>query len=407
MFAVEVRDHIMIAHSFRGAVFGPAQALHGATFVIDAAFIAETLDDNGIVIDIGRAHDALKAVVATLNYRNLDEVPEFKGRNTTTEFLTRHIFDQLAKGARAGEFGRDGRELKSIRDYAFRVACRARLVRGRFVVKRFAFAVPGDLATPTGGYAYDRRMIAELGDLGWQVDLLDLGEGFPWPSDATRAAALTQLLSIPAGRTIVVDGLALGALPEAASQLAGRNPLLALVHHPLALEAGLSDEQADTLRSSERAALSTVRGVVVTSASTARLVAADYGVPAASITIAKPGSDPAPPAQGSRDGVVRLLSVGAVVPRKGFDVLIAALATLGDLPWQLTIAGDRTRDPMPRQSLMPISSVTAWKIGLPCSVRYRRNISRRSMQKPTCSRLPLTSKAMAWPTPRLLRMACP
>jgi 6-pyruvoyl-tetrahydropterin synthase len=115
VFTVEVRDHIMIAHSFRGAVFGPAQALHGATFVIDAAFIAETLDDNGIVIDIGRAHDALKAVAATLNYRNLDEVPEFKGSNTTTEFLTRHIFERLAKDARAGAFGRDGRELKAIR----------------------------------------------------------------------------------------------------------------------------------------------------------------------------------------------------------------------------------------------------------------------------------------------------
>ena len=115
MFAVEVRDHIMIAHSFRGAVFGPAQALHGATFVIDAAFIAETLDGNGIVIDIGRAHDALKAVLAALNYRNLDEVPQFKGSNTTTEFLTRHIFDSLAADARASKFGRDGRELKAIR----------------------------------------------------------------------------------------------------------------------------------------------------------------------------------------------------------------------------------------------------------------------------------------------------
>ena len=212
------------------------------------------------------------------------------------------------------------------------------------MVKRFVFAVPGDLATPTGGYAYDRRMIAELGDLGWQVDLLGLGDGFPWPSEATRMAALTKLLAIPAGRAIVVDGLALGVLPEAAAQLAGRNPLLALVHHPLALEAGLSAEQADALRSSERAALSAVQGVIVTSAATARLVAAEYGVPAERITIAKPGSDPAPLAAGSRDGVVRLLSVGAVVPRKGFDVLIAALATLGDLPWQLTIAGDRTRD---------------------------------------------------------------
>jgi glycosyltransferase involved in cell wall biosynthesis len=133
-------------------------------------------------------------------------------------------------------------------------------------------------------------------------------------------------------------------LPEAATQLAGRNPLLALVHHPLALEAGLSENQAVALRSSERAALSAVQGVVVTSPATARLVAADYGVPAESITIAKPGSDPAPLSPGSRDDVVRLLSVGAVVPRKGFGVLIAALAGLGDLPWQLTIAGDRTRD---------------------------------------------------------------
>ncbi len=115
MFAVEVRDHIMIAHSFRGAVFGPAQALHGATFVVDAVFLADTLDENGIVIDIGRAHEAVKAALAPLNYRNLDEVPELQGANTTTEFLTKYIFDRLAKAARAGALGRDGRELKAIR----------------------------------------------------------------------------------------------------------------------------------------------------------------------------------------------------------------------------------------------------------------------------------------------------
>jgi len=115
LFTVEVRDHIMIAHSFRGAVFGPAQALHGATFVVDAAFIAEALDANGIVIDIGRAHDALRAVLAPLNYRNLDELPGFKGINTTTEFLSKYVFDELAKPARAGELGRAGRELKAIR----------------------------------------------------------------------------------------------------------------------------------------------------------------------------------------------------------------------------------------------------------------------------------------------------
>src|SRR3954466_7013362 len=105
----------MIAHSFKGAVFGPAQRMHGATFVVDAAFIAESLDDNGIVIDIGRAHDALKAILAPLNYRNLDDLPEFKGANTTTEFMTKYIYDRLAEAARGGDLGRDGRELKAIR----------------------------------------------------------------------------------------------------------------------------------------------------------------------------------------------------------------------------------------------------------------------------------------------------
>src|SRR5271166_1065805 len=105
----------MVALSFRGEVFGPAQRLHGATFVIDAAFMAEQLDANGIVVDIGRAHDELKAVLAPLDYRNLDEAPEFAGINTTTEFLARFVFDRLAAAARAGELGRDGRELAAIR----------------------------------------------------------------------------------------------------------------------------------------------------------------------------------------------------------------------------------------------------------------------------------------------------
>jgi 6-pyruvoyl-tetrahydropterin synthase len=105
----------MIAHSFRGEVFGPAQQLHGATFVVRAAFLSEHLDDNGIVIDIGRAHEALKAVLAPLNFRNLDDLPQFKGINTTTEFLTRHVFEQLAASARTGALGRDGRALKAIR----------------------------------------------------------------------------------------------------------------------------------------------------------------------------------------------------------------------------------------------------------------------------------------------------
>jgi 6-pyruvoyl-tetrahydropterin synthase len=115
VFAVEVTEQIMIAHSFRGEVFGPAQGLHGATFVVRAAFFSEQLDDNGIVVDIGRAHEALKAVLGPLNYQNLDALPQFSGINTTTEFLTRYVFGQLAEAARADRLGRPARELRSIR----------------------------------------------------------------------------------------------------------------------------------------------------------------------------------------------------------------------------------------------------------------------------------------------------
>ena len=109
MFAVEVRDHIMIAHSLASPVFGPAQGLHGATFVVDAAFYTEDLDDNGLVVDIGLATEELQAALAPLRYRNLDEVPDFAGRITTTEFLCKHVFDVLAEAVRAGRLGDGGR----------------------------------------------------------------------------------------------------------------------------------------------------------------------------------------------------------------------------------------------------------------------------------------------------------
>ena len=115
MYAIEVSGQIMIAHSFRGEVFGPAQKLHGATFVVRAAFLSERLDGNGIVVDIGRAHEVLDAALKFFNYRNLDDLPQFKDTNTTTEFLTRYVHDQLADGARSGALGRPGRELAAIR----------------------------------------------------------------------------------------------------------------------------------------------------------------------------------------------------------------------------------------------------------------------------------------------------
>jgi glycosyltransferase involved in cell wall biosynthesis len=210
--------------------------------------------------------------------------------------------------------------------------------------RRVAFAVPGDLATPTGGYRYDRRIIEELRRLGWQVDVLDLGDSFPFPSTAQRAAALATLSAVPSGCPIVVDGLAFGALPEAEA-LRFRTPLIALVHQPLALDPGLDRAQADAFRESERAALAAAIRVVVTSVATGRVMTAEYGVPSQRVSVVRPGNDPVPTALGSKDAVVRLLSIGSVVPVKGFDLLIPAVATMADLPWRLTIAGDRTRDP--------------------------------------------------------------
>ena len=219
------------------------------------------------------------------------------------------------------------------------------------MVGRVAFAVPGDLATPTGGYGYDRRVIAELKQLGWQVDVVGLGDGFPRPSAEAKAAAAARLGGVPSGCPIIVDGLAFGVLPEVAHELRERNPLVALVHHPLALESGLSPADAEAMVKSERTALEAARCVIATSPSTAQLLQDDYDVPPDLITVARPGTDRGAPAPGSVDGTVRLLSIGAVVPRKGFDVLIEALATIEKLPWRLSIAGDRARDPVAVEQL--------------------------------------------------------
>lgn len=115
MYTVSVRDHIMIAHSFKGEVFGPAQRLHGATFIVDLEFRRPDLDENGIVVDIGLAGDALRKTLAALNYRNLDDQADFTGRNTTTEFLARTIFDRIAASIRQGELGDGAQAIESLK----------------------------------------------------------------------------------------------------------------------------------------------------------------------------------------------------------------------------------------------------------------------------------------------------
>jgi glycosyltransferase involved in cell wall biosynthesis len=211
-------------------------------------------------------------------------------------------------------------------------------------VVALGFAVPGAIDQPTGGYTYDRRVIAGLRGLGCEVDIIDLGEGFPYPDACTRSGALERLRTVPPGRPIVIDGLALGVLPEAAKALESTYPVVALVHHPLALEAGISPPTAAAFAASERAALAAVRHFSVTSPSTRRVLVADYAVADAAATVALPGNDRiALEARPRRDSVA-LLAVGSVVPRKGYDVLIDALAAIADLDWRLVIAGDRTRD---------------------------------------------------------------
>jgi glycosyltransferase involved in cell wall biosynthesis len=213
------------------------------------------------------------------------------------------------------------------------------------VVKAVFFAVPGDLGTPTGGYTYDRRIVAELPTLGWRPEVINLGDGFPCPAAETRARACARLSALAHRRPLVIDGLAFGALPDAARGLAARHPVIALVHHPLALEAGLSAAESAALRASERAALACAGHVVATSAKVARLLVDDYGVAPDCISVVQPGTDRVPARPRNENGVVKLLAVGSLIPRKGYDVLVAALARLTHLPWRLTVVGDCGRSP--------------------------------------------------------------
>ena len=171
MFSVTVRDHMMIAHSLRGEVFGPAQRLHGATYVVDATFRRAALDADNIVVDIGRAAEELRAVLAELSYRNLDDEPAFAGMNTTTEALARVIADRLAERVHAGALGDTARGLDGLRRHPARVAHRLGELRAA-AVRAVHVVVPDgidDPARPSGGNTYDRHLCRELRSLGWSV----------------------------------------------------------------------------------------------------------------------------------------------------------------------------------------------------------------------------------------------
>jgi len=227
---------------------------------------------------------------------------------------------------------------------------------------RLTFLVPGDLDARTGGYEYDRRVIAGLRARGWRVDITRLDESFPVPTPRARLDAAAALAAVPDGRLVLVDGLALGALPEESARHAQRLRIVALVHHPLAAETGLDATMAAALEESERRALASARSVIVTSRATAAALRR-YDVPSDRIIVIEPGTDAAPLARGSRSAArnppaisnqsaisnhqsaISLLCVATLTPRKGHDILLRALAAQPGDRWRLTCAGSLDRDP--------------------------------------------------------------
>jgi glycosyltransferase involved in cell wall biosynthesis len=208
------------------------------------------------------------------------------------------------------------------------------------------FAIPGDIETRTGGTIYDKRVMAELRAAGWTVTHLEWPSSFPFPSPADEAEVAASLAALPDGALVVIDGLACGVLPDVAAAEAKRLRLVALVHHPLALESGLSPAVAERLTVSERRALTHARAVIVTSEMTAATLEQAYGVRRAAITVATPGiAKPAPGRVRPQNAVPRLLAVGTVTPRKAYDVLIDGLARIAELGWHCTIAGSLDRAP--------------------------------------------------------------
>lgn len=200
------------------------------------------------------------------------------------------------------------------------------------------FAIPGNLQSLTGGYAWDRRMIAELAALGLPVQVLSLSARFPDPDAAALQDARRQIAALPDGAVLLADGLAWGVLDTLAEEQAARLRIIALCHHPLGLESGLTPERAAVLLRSETRVLRAAAAVVVTSPATAATLVQDFGVPRERISVALPGTDPVPPAPCTGQPPV-LLSLATLTRRKAHDVLIAALARVHDLPWRARFVG--------------------------------------------------------------------
>lgn len=200
------------------------------------------------------------------------------------------------------------------------------------------FAIPGDINTLTGGYAYDRRLIAELHTLGHKIGHLPLSNRFPLPDTEALADAATQFAALPDHAVVIADGLAYGVMETIAEQHAERLNIIALCHHPLMLEAGLSSTQKQQLFLSERRALNAAKAVIVTSAMTGKVLTDQFAIPATKITVALPGTDPQTFVPCIGDPPV-LLTLATLTRRKAHDLLIDALANSKHLDWTARFVG--------------------------------------------------------------------
>ncbi len=215
--------------------------------------------------------------------------------------------------------------------------------------------VPAPFDQVSGGYAYDRRMVAELRAAGDAVTVVELGGTFPRTDDAAREAACASWDRLAEATRPLIDGLALPAFAGMEDALAARGAI-GLIHHPTALETGFADADRESLRGLERRLFGRLYRLIVTSEQTAERLVTDFAVDRARIAVVVPGTDDAPRCTGSGGPGCEILSVGALVPRKGHDVLLRALARLCDLDWRLTIAGSPRRDPVHAEALVALAA---------------------------------------------------
>jgi glycosyltransferase involved in cell wall biosynthesis len=235
--------------------------------------------------------------------------------------------------------------------------------------------VPAPFSTLSGGYAYDRRMVDTLRTMGHQVQVVELVGIFPLTDDVARDAACAAWDALPPDTRPVIDGLALPAFAGMDDALAARGAI-GLIHHPTALETGLSEADQANLHRTEQRLFAHLSCLIVTSEPTAEALATGFGVDRPRISVVVPGTDNAPRCMGSGTATCEILSIGSLIPRKGYDVLLRALARLFDLDWHLTIVGDADRNPVHARDLVALVD----ELGLAQHVRFAGPVSGAALE---------------------------